>query len=73
MREILRKTVEVERLAQENHQLQAVLDLGQADVRRLNQKNRALNQQLQLLTSAYESAFAPGNMDKSLVLSGAQR
>jgi len=64
MREILRQTAEVEWLAQEGDQLRASVDLVQADVHRLNRKNRALNQQLQLLTSAYESAFELGNVDK---------
>ena len=73
MREILRQTAEVERLAQEGDQLRASVDLGQADVHRLRRKNRALNQQLQLLTSAYESAFAMENVDKLLDQGVAER
>lgn len=73
MREILRQTAEVERLAQESDQLRASVDLGQADVHRLYRKNRALNQQLQLLTSAYESTFTMGNVDKLLDQNVAER
>jgi cell division protein FtsB len=58
MRRILLETSEVERLTQVNRDLLANIQLGRADVQTLSRKNKALNQQLELLSSVYEDSLA---------------
>lgn len=58
MRRILLETSEVERLTQENRDLLASIELGRADVQAIRRKNKALNQQLELLSSVHEDSLA---------------
>jgi predicted nuclease with TOPRIM domain len=64
LRKIQREVSEIERLTHENRELLANIDLGRAAVQNLTKKNRALNQQFQLLSSAYEASLGQLNVDK---------
>ncbi|WP_338924692.1 hypothetical protein V0M98_34300 (plasmid) [Pseudomonas silesiensis] len=64
LRKIQREVSEIERLTHENRELLASIDLGRATLHNLTRKNRALNQQFQLLSSAYEASLGQLNVDK---------